>query len=373
MKKHIAYYISSHGYGHGVRSCDIIRALNRLYPSVSVTMTTDMPASFLRNRLETDRNAIRPGSFDVGMVQLDSIRVDVPVTLKKVQALYARKAEWIESETAFLRENEISLVVADIPAIPVEAAKELGLPVIAVGNFAWDWIYSEFAETDPLWHPLIREFEQGYGKVDLLLRLPFAEPMKTFPIIEDISSLVATPGWNRREELVKLTGCDSKKKWVLLSFTSLDWDDEALSNAEALSAYEFFTVKPLEWRRKNIHAIDRNRIPFSDVLASVDVVISKPGFGLMSECVVNRKPLIYADRADFREYHVLVEGIRRYLKNVHIPAELLYQGKLDEALRAIWNQSEPKETLAAGGDETAARRIADFGITRPGPGSLSSH
>ena len=372
MKNHIAYYISSHGYGHGVRSCDIIRALNRLYPNVSVTITSDIPASFLRNRLGTDRNTIRPGSLDVGMVQLDSIRVDVPATLKKVRALYARKAEWIEAETVFLHENKISLVVVDIPAIPIEAAKKFRLPVIAVGNFAWDWIYSEFVETDAAWRELICEFEQGYRKVDLLLRLPFAEPMKTFPIIEDLP-LVATPGCSRREELIKLTGCDPKKKWVLLSFTSLDWDEEALSNTEMLAAYEFFTVKPLEWRRKNIHAIDRNRIPFSDVLASVDVVISKPGFGLMSECVVNRKPLIYADRADFREYPVLVEGIRRYLKNVHIPSELLYQGKLAEALKAIWNQSKPKETLAVGGDETAARRIADFDITHAGLESPLSH
>jgi L-arabinokinase len=306
------------------------------------------------------------------MVQLDSIRADVPATLKKVRALYARKAEWIESEMTFLREHGISLVVLDIPAIPVEAAKKLGLPVVAVGNFAWDWIYSEFAETDPAWHPWIRELEQDYAKVDLLLRLPFAEPMKAFPNIEDMP-LVAKPGWNRRDELIRLTGCDPKKKWVLLSFASLDWDDEALANTEALAAYEFFTVKPLEWRRKNIHAIDRNRIPFSDVLASVDVVISKPGFGLMSECVVNHKPLIYADRADFREYHVLVEGIRRYLKNVHISSEQLYQGKLGDALSAIWNQPETKETLAAGGDETAARRIADFGITHTGLSSPSSY
>ena len=55
---HIAYYISSHGYGHAVRSCDIIRALNRLYPAVEVTITTDMPPAFLKDRLGTDRNAI---------------------------------------------------------------------------------------------------------------------------------------------------------------------------------------------------------------------------------------------------------------------------------------------------------------------------
>lgn len=357
MKKHIAYYISSHGYGHGVRSCDIIRALNRLYPDVHVTVTTEMTPSFLQSRLDTGPNTIRPGSFDVGMVQLDSIRVNVPATLEKVKALYARKEELICCESAFLREAGASLVVVDIAALPVEAAKKVDLPVIAVGNFAWNWIYGEFAETNPEWIPLVREFERGYGMVDLLLRLPFAEPMNAFPRIEDIP-LVATPGRSRRPEMARLTGCDPKKKWVLLSFTSLDWDAKALNQAEQLSEYEFFTVKPLEWMRKNIHAIDRALIPFSDVLASTDVVISKPGFGLMSECVLNRKPLIYADRADFREYHVLVESIRRYLKNVHIPADQLYRGELGDALGAIWNQPEPKETLATGGDEVAAKRMA---------------
>ncbi len=354
---HIAYYISSHGYGHGVRSCDIIRAINRLYPDARVTITTDMPPAFLQSRLGSGRNAIRPGSFDVGMVQLDSIRVDVPATLEKVKSLYARKKELIRSEAAFMRNEGVTVVVVDIAALPAEAAKAAGLPVVAVGNFAWDWIYGEFAETNPEWLPLIREFERGYGMVDLLLRLPFAEPMKAFPKIEDIP-LVAAAGRNRRGEIARLTGCDPKKKWVLLSFTSLDWDERALNETERLADYEFFTVKPLEWRRKNIHAIDRKLIPFSDVLASADIVISKPGFGLMSECVLNRKPLVYADRSDFREYHVLVEGIRRYLKNVHIPAVRLYRGEFGEALEAIWKQPEPKESLAAGGDEVAARRIA---------------
>lgn len=359
MKRHIAYYVSSHGYGHGVRSCDIIRALNRLYPEIRVTITTDLPAAFLRGRLETDRNTVRPGSFDVGMVQLDSIRVDVSATLEKVKSLYARKLELIRSEAAFLRNAGVSLVVVDIAALPAEAAKAVGLPVIAIGNFAWDWIYGEFAETNSAWLPLIREFERGYGMVDLLLRLPFAESMKVFPKTEDIP-LVATAGRSRCDELVKLTGCDPKKKWVLLSFTSLEWGEPALNEAEQLSEYEFFTVKPLEWRRKNIHAVDRKQTSFSDVLASADVVISKPGFGLLSECVLNRKPLVYADRADFREYHVLVEGIRKYLKNVHIPADLLYRGKLGDALGAIWSRPEPKDTLASGGDEIAARRISGF-------------
>src|SRR5574342_361665 len=83
----IAYYVSAHGYGHGVRSCDIIRALNETHPAVTVHMVTLLPASFLSNRTGPGRNRIRARSFDVGMVQLDSIRVDVDATLAEAVQL----------------------------------------------------------------------------------------------------------------------------------------------------------------------------------------------------------------------------------------------------------------------------------------------
>ena len=51
MKRlHIAYYITAHGYGHGVRSSDIIGALLAAHPAVSITVTTAC-RNFLRSRL----------------------------------------------------------------------------------------------------------------------------------------------------------------------------------------------------------------------------------------------------------------------------------------------------------------------------------
>jgi hypothetical protein len=355
----IAYYISAHGYGHGVRSCDVIRALNELRPDVSVTLVTDLPESFLSNRLGSSQNAVRPGAFDVGMVQLDSIRVDVEATRRGVEALYARRDELIRAEVAFLRESGVRVVVADIPAIPLEAAHQAGIPGVAVGNFAWDWIYEEFAAQDERWRPLVMQFRKGYGRAELLLRLPFCEPMKAFRRALDIP-LLASPGRNRREELARLTGASAARKWVLLSFTSLDMSEPALAALEQLDGWEFFTVRPLEWRRRNIHAVDRDAVPFSDVLASVDIVVSKPGFGLVSECVVNGKPLIYADRTDFREYPILERAVQRYLKNAHIPTDALYRGELRGALEAVERQPDPPEKAPAGGALTAARRIAGF-------------
>jgi L-arabinokinase len=355
----IAYYVSAHGYGHGVRSCDIIGAINRLCPRLSITVVSDLPVSFFENRLGSGTNLYRSGAFDVGMVQLDSIRTDVPATLAKVEALYAQSDKLIAEEIAFLERACIGLVVADIPAIPLEAAALAGIPRIAVGNFSWDWIYSAFVERDARWRKLVRRFENGYGKADLLLRLPFSADMHSFRAAEDIP-LVASPGQNRRAELATIAGCREDKRWVLLSFTTLDWGDDALDNVEKLTEYEFFTVLPLRFLRGNIHPIKREQVPFADVAASVDGVLSKPGYGIVSDCVVNQKPLLYAERTDFAEYEVLVEAIRKYLKHSHIPAERLYRGEIGPALDLLWDCPDPPLSLQGGGAEIAAHRIEAF-------------
>jgi hypothetical protein len=358
-KSSIAYYVSAHGYGHGVRSCNIIRAINKLYPQLSVHIISSLPLSFLSSHIGSDRNAVRADSFDAGMVQLDSIRVDVNASLTQVAQLYSRREELVASELDWLRENRVSAIVVDIPAIPIEAAALLGIPRLAVGNFSWDWIYSEFLERDIRWNPIVKIFQEEYAKTDLLLRLPFCDAMSAFPRIEDIP-LVASPGKARREEIARFTGSDPNKRWILLSFTTLEWNDEALVNVEKIRDYEFFTILPLFWARSNIHSLNREQASFSDIIASVDAVVSKPGFGILSDCIVNNKPLIYADRSDFLEYAILETAIRKHLKYVHIPAADLYRGDLRKSLDRIWESPDPESILPHGGDHIAARRIAQF-------------
>jgi L-arabinokinase len=358
-KSAIAYYVTSHGYGHGVRSCGIIRAINELYPNLSIQIVTGLPVGFLDSQLGSHPNSIRSASFDIGMCQIDSIRVNVPSTLEKIRSLYSRRAEYVKREADYLNSHGIGMVVVDIPAIPIEAASSIGIPRVAVGNFSWDWIYSEFLNQDAGWQPIVDMFREEYAKTDLLLRLPFCDRMQAFPHVEDIP-LIASPGISRRGEIVQMTQCDPNKKWILLSFTTLEWSEAALGRVERLTEYEFFTVDPLRWERSNIYPLDRRQMAFSDVLASMDAVLSKPGFGILSDCIANSKPLIYADRSNFLEYPNLVTAIEKYIKHVHIPTEKLYRGDLGDSLHTIWTSPEPLEEVPLGGDRIAADRIAQF-------------
>ena len=354
MKK-IAYYITAHGYGHGTRSCDILNALHAAAPQVPIIVKTDLPLVFMQSRLPAGIE-IRAGAFDVGLIQKDSIQIDLDASIAAVEALYAREGELIQQEQRFMEEEDVGIVVADIPAIPLAAAQRNGLPNIATGNFGWDWIYTDLVRHDPRWQTYADKFRAVYEQTDLLLRQPFAEPMAAFPNQIDLP-LLASPGTGCRALLAGLTGANPENRWALLSFTSLDLDSQALENLSRLHGYDVFSVDPLEWPDSTVRCIHRSAASFADILASMDVVVTKPGFGIVSECIVNDKPIVYTSRKNFVEYPILVEGIGKYCRNVFIPGHELYSGNLARSLAEAESAPNPPGTIARGGAEIAAKQI----------------
>ncbi|QBG46655.1 hypothetical protein EGM51_04295 [Verrucomicrobia bacterium S94] len=357
MKK-IAYYITAHGYGHGARSCDILNALKTVRPEVPIIVKTGLPVEFMKSRLLPDIE-LRPGIFDVGLIQKDSIRVDLEASIQALIRLYSREKELIDQERRFLRNENIGVVVADIPAIPLAAAQEETVPNLGCGNFGWNWIYSEFAETDKRWQRFVDKFAEVYSRTDLLLKQPFSESMEIFPNRIELP-LLASPGTPNRERIAEATGADPQKTWVLLSFTALNLDRPALDKVSHLRRYEFFTVEPLDWSTTGIRCLSRNLVRFADIVASVDYVVTKPGFGIVSECIANNKPIIYSDRKNFLEYPILVESIKRYCRHTFIPNAELYAGELERALTNTENAPEPPEKIPGGGAELAADHILRF-------------
>lgn len=354
MKK-IAYYITAHGYGHGARSCDILNAIRTENPDVSIIVKTDLPTDFMASRLLPDIE-VRPGAFDLGLIQKDSIHVDLEASLETITKLYERERELIDQEKQFMIDDNIGVVVADIPAIPLAAAQEVGIPNMGCSNFGWNWIYSEFVEHDPRWQFFVDKFAEVYRKTDLLLRQPFSESMEVFPNIIDLP-LLAKPGIERRRRIAEATGADPDKPWVLLSFTTLDLEARAIEAISHIIMYEIFTVDPLNWHTRGIHSLSRNLISFADIMASVDYVITKPGFGIVSECIANNKPIIYSDRKNFLEYPVLVDAIEHYCRHAFIPNAELYAGDLERALAEAKTAPPPKEEIPRGGAEKAAEII----------------
>jgi hypothetical protein len=357
MKK-LAYYITAHGHGHAARSCDLLAALHRKAPDLGLVVVSAADPAFLHNRLPGVPFELRPESFDAGLVQLDSVRGSAEATLEPALRLMAERGRNLERVTRFLRDARISLVVADIPALPLEAAAREGIPALAVGNFSWNWIYADFAQADPRWSPVVESYAAGYAQADLLIRLPFHEPMSAFRRHVDVP-LLSRPGRNRREELAARSGCPLSTRWVLVAVSSLGWTADTLRRLSEMTGYSFWTVEPLRWEGPNFHAADRTVFSFSDVLASCDVVLTKPGYGIVSDCAVNAKPIAYALREGFAEVPFLIEGIRRHLRHAPVPLEDLYAGRIESALETAIGAPAPPDPARAGGEELGARLILD--------------
>jgi L-arabinokinase len=97
---------------------------------------------------------------------------------------------------------------------------------------------------------------------------------------------------------------------------------------------------------------------YEDLVRAVDVVVSKPGYGIISECLANDTALLYTSRGDFREYQVLVDAMPDVLRCAFIGHEDLFSGNWAPHLDRLLAQGEPPARPATNGAEVAAEKLS---------------
>ena len=77
----IRYYISGHGLGHASRSSQIINALRRRHPAISVEVVSSAHPWFFAGFLDPSV-PVRRLSLDLGVLQRDSLVMEEEATLQ---------------------------------------------------------------------------------------------------------------------------------------------------------------------------------------------------------------------------------------------------------------------------------------------------
>jgi L-arabinokinase len=95
-------------------------------------------------------------------------------------------------------------------------------------------------------------------------------------------------------------------------------------------------------------------------VAAADVVVTKPGFGIIAECISTGTAMLYTSRGSFREYDVLVNALPRYVRARFIDQPALFAGRWRESLEALLEQPDPPERMALDGAEIAAGEILEL-------------
>lgn len=361
------FFISGHGFGHASRQVEVINALGRIGgPGLRVIIRSAASPSLLERTVRVPFE-LRPGICDTGLVQTNSVTQDDRATFAAAQAFYGTFDDRVRAEAAALAADQPSVIVCDIAPLGLAVAAALGVPSVFIGNFTWDWIYEGQAAFRAR-AEAIETIRRAQSLATLTLKLPLS-PSFEGSGLRHISPLplIARQSTHGRADTRALFRLPAERKLALLSFGGYGLSELDLTRVDCADDWDLVvTDRSVTDRARTalpyVHALSEADLAasparYEDLIAAVDAVITKPGFGILGECMTASTPLLYTSRGDFREYDILVAEMPRYLRSRFISQDDLFAGRWNTALAELLAQPAPTEWLPPDGAEVAAETI----------------
>jgi hypothetical protein len=363
----VIFYISGHGFGHAIRQIALINALHELTPSLPIVIRTAAP-EWLFTRTTCGASSFLPGETDTGVVQIDSLRLDVAESVRQARAFLDRFDELVEREAGIIRANHAPLVIADAPPLACAAAAAVGVPAVVCSNFTWDWIYAEYSE-QPGVDSIVAETGRAYAKAHAGWRLPLSGGFETIDPIIDLPFIarhgradIDPAGIRRAIDL------PAGRPLALVSFGGYGLHQLPLDRLDCLTDWDIVvTTRGSEavTTPPGVHVVREEQLygrglRYEDLVRAVDVVITKPGYGIIADCVANDADMLYTSRGRFAEYDVMVREMPHYLRCQHLALDAFEAGAWDAALSTLRHLPPPPEKIPTDGAQLAARMIAEL-------------
>jgi Glycosyl transferase family 1 len=350
----ILYYITGHGYGHAVRASQVVRRLLETRSDLTVHIRTTAPDWLFYDPLS--RVVYTSEAVDIGIIQADSLEMNISETLKACQAVHNNLPRLIEQETTFVRDHGIDLILGDIPPLGFEIAAQASIPSAAISNFTWSWIYRAYSRQYPEFLSLVDEMEGFYRKATLALALPYSCGMDVFPKRE------AIPWITRRSVLTKE---EARSKFrlpnsptiVLLSFGGFGLERLPWDKLKRLREFFFIATGDTTKRNGNVLVLSSIQRRYEDLLRAVDVVVTKPGYGIVADAIAHQVPILYTDRGEFPEYPFLVRALVELATSEYITQEDLLAGNMGAYLNRLLAKKRKWPSVPLDGAMIAARII----------------
>lgn len=348
----LVWYVSAHGYGHAVRSALVLDVLRRRAPTLALHVRAAAPRWLFPPEVHYTELVA-----DFGLAQHDSVTIDFPGTLARAAAFRATWSARVAAEVDYLRQVNAALVVGDIPPLAFAAAAAAGLPAVGLTNFSWDWIYASYAATWPEFAALAEAARATYRSAALLLRLPFHGDLSVFPRRVDIP-LVARVAPRPRTAYRRQLGLPLDRPCVLLSFGGIGLERFPYGRLAAWPDYLFVTTEaPGDAPPPNLRVLPAHQTAYHELVRACDVVITKPGYGIVADCLAARTPVLYTDRGPFPEYPILVAALEASGPALHLPRTALLAGEVGPYLDRLLALDRPWHVPALDGATVAAEHL----------------
>ena len=347
---HLLICISGHGFGHVAQTAPVVNALKQLLPDLRLTIRSSVPLGHLRSRMPHEFHYLEE-AVDPGMQMVSALEVDEDASFKSYLAFHAEWNMRIQAESDLIAALTPDLVLTNVAYLPLEGAARLGIPAVAMCSLNWADIFRDFCGEMSGAAQILEQIERAYQHADTFLRLTPAMPMP-WMLQQRTLGPVAQPSPSRRDLIDKKLGLYRKNKLVLVSMGGIAmqfpidvWPRIA----------DVWWLVPDSWQsgREDCVPVGSMGLDFSEVLASCDILLTKPGYGSFVEAACAGVPVLYVKREAWPEQDELVYWLSRQGRCKELSAEALQTGNFGEALLELLNQEKPGPVEASGTQEAA--------------------
>jgi len=264
----------------------------------------------MRSQLRMDFE-LEQKPVDVGVIQHHAVQEDRLSSIQHMRRWIEHIDDHIMEETAWLESVQATQVLSDISPLAFPAAQALHIPSIGLATLDWHTIYSHWLDGDD---PVLHRLAKAYRACDLLLTPPMAMDMPVFPTQQKIPLIIAQAANKtnpfhddpRKKALILFGGCGNPPYDLRALANMSDW----LFLAPGMGSTQIEAMA--ESPNSNIQTIhfDTHLRPI-DAMQWVDVVVCKPGYGVLSEAWATQTPITWLERPDFPEFPML----KKWLEN----------------------------------------------------------
>ncbi|SDG63273.1 hypothetical protein [Propionivibrio dicarboxylicus] len=346
---HLFVDISSHGFGHLAQTAPILSALQDRRPNLRLTVRCGLPEAKVRARIRGDF-AFIADSTDFGFAMLNAVSIDAAETERRYRAFHADWSRRVAAEARLLADCAADLVLTDVAYLPLAGAAQAGIPALTMCSLNWAELFAHFFGDADWANPIHAEIHAAYASAEHFLRLIPAMPMAALGNARPVGP-VASLGRRRRDKLAERLACDDDRI-VLIAFGGVAHE---LPVEHWPQHPGIHWLVPQDWgvERADINALEPLKLPITDVLASVDAVLTKPGYGTFTEAACNGTAVLYQRRTDWPEQDCLIEWLEQHARCREVGADALRSGDLADTLTELWRLPAPTPPRPTGIAEVA--------------------
>ena len=282
----------------------------------------------------------------------DAFRIDFAASARAYRDFHAKWAERVAAEAAWLAAQQPDRVLSNVAYLPLAAAARQGIPACAMSSLDWSDLFAHAFGGEHWAQPIHAQIRAAYTGARFFIELTPAMLMPDLPHRRRVGP-VAHLGQRRRGELGALLGVPPGARLVAVMLGGIDTQ---LSLAGWPLPDDVHLLVPEAWSRAHprLHALEPLGWHVTDLIASVDALIGKPGYGTFVEAACNGTPMLYALREDWPEQPALVEWFSREARGIAISAASLHKGEFMPALDALFALPARQAPQPTGVEEAAA-------------------